>query len=78
MFDLTVLTYARQYREKHATQPIKLPFIKVVLKENFTLSSGIPRLTDLPVINFIACHSQLKGGEMQSFMWKCDFFGMKN
>lgn len=66
MFDLTVLTYARQYREKHATQPIKLPFIKVVLKENFTLSSGIPRLTDL--INFIACHSQRKGGEMQSFM----------
>lgn len=52
-----------------------MPFIKVVLKENFTLSSRIPRLTDL--INFIVCHSQLKGGEMQSFKWKFDFFAWK-
>lgn len=76
MFDLNGVNIRSSVSWKHATQPIKLPFIKVVLKEKFTLSSGIPRLTDL--INFKACHSQLKGGEMQSFMWKCDFFGMKN
>ena len=47
-FVLTVLTYARQYREN---TPLSQSNCKLfVLKENFILFSGIPRLTDL--INF--------------------------
>lgn len=48
MFDLTVLTYARQIRENTPLNRSNCHLF--VLKENFTLSSGIPRLTDL--INF--------------------------